>query len=337
MTERRRRKPFDVFVAVVSIAAAVWVSYWYVANQLSFAAMRYVMAGIGDGAECSSLTSAGFPLELAVGCTGFRSAKSKEGSSLAIGGASVAAPLYWPLTLRASLAAPISVKPGGGPELTMTWKAASTDVSAGLGGVIRASGSAQAVKLAGPIHLSHLVLSGIATDLAEVALTPAKTPDYKLSVRVAGVRPEAADKRDLPVVALDGQAALIGVGRTLGFDPRRTLRTWTKRGGALKLDHLAFSAGPVTASGSGDLTLSPEGVLSGKLVVRFVKLEELPAVIEALQPGSRTAAAVARLLLAVTRKVDTESGPARQTTLNLGGGFVSVGIVPIAAIPPIRF
>jgi len=326
-----------VFVAIVGIATAVWFSYWYAANQLSFAAMRSVMAGIGGGAECSSLTSVGFPQKLAVGCTGFRSANPKEGSSLALGGASVAAPLYWPFSLRASLTAPISVNPRGGPELIMTWKAASTDVSAGLGGVIQASGSAEAVKLSGPIDLSRLVLSGITVDLAEVALTPAKTPDYKLSVRVAGVRPEAADKHDLPVVALDGQAALIDVGSTLGFDPRRTLRTWMKRGGVLKLDHLAMSAGPVAASGSGDLALSPDGVLSGKLVVRFVKLEELPAIIEALQPGSRTAAAIAKLLLAVTRKVETETGPARETTLNLGGGFVSVGIVPIAAIPPIRF
>jgi hypothetical protein len=333
----RRRNPFDVLVAVVGIVVAVWFSYWYVANQLAFSAMRSALASAGDGTHCTAMTARGFPLRLDAGCEDI--VVPEAGSApLHLKGLSATAPLYWPLSIEAALRAPLRVD---GPEgaMTLAWQAASGKVEAGWRGVRSLAASASDVKLSGAIDVPRLELAGVSAEAAELTLAPAPAGagDYRLELKADGIHPEAADKREMPVVALDGEAVLVGVGRALGLDPGRTLRAWSAGGGKVRLERLALSAGPVTASGSGDLTLPPNGILSGKIVVRFTKLEELPAVLEALQPGSRTAAAVGRLLLAVTRKVATEEGPVRETTLNLGGGFLSVGIVPIAALPRIRF
>ena len=76
--------------------------------------------------------------------------------------------------------------------------------------------------------------------------------------------------------------------------------------------------------------------MSGKIVLRFTGLEQLQQVLDAFLPESRTATQLARVLLVVTRKVEREGNPARETTLNVSDGYVSFGIIPIATIPAIR-
>ena len=85
------------------------------------------------------------------------------------------------------------------------------------------------------------------------------------------------------------------------------------------------------------MTLSPTGLLSGTLTVRLVGLEELPAIVDAIKPGTHDR--VAQLVAAVsafTKPVKTEQGDARETVLNIKDGAVMVGIIPVGKIPPLK-
>jgi hypothetical protein len=208
-------------------------------------------------------------------------------------------------------------------------------VVAGLRGLTRASLEVRDIRLTGPIESPRLSLRQVAASGIDFALSPDPTgkPDYTVSLALKDVRLDAADGRALPALALVGSATLADLGASLGIDPRGAVRRWAKTGGKLRLDRLAVTAGTLVAVGTGELAIAADGQLSGKIVVRFSNLEELPKILDAFQPGSRTAAAAARVLLAVTRKVQTDAGPARETVLHLGGGFLSVGIVPIATLP----
>jgi hypothetical protein len=339
--EARRRKPADIVIAVIGIVAAIWVTYWYLANQMAFLAIDRVIDGAakhGNIVACSPKVSRGFPLTLDVGCGGLRLADGDGGVSIASPGFSAKTPLYWPLRLTVSAAAPVSVKPpADGTGMTANWTNASAHVEAGLRGLYGGTAELDNFVLGGPIDIPHLPLAVLKAGKARFSLAPvpAKPGDYGLSVSLDGIAPQSADARVLPEISATAHLTAFAIGKSLGLDPKRTFAAWAAKGGKANLEAARLAIGPIVVNASGPLAVSPEGLLSGKVTVRFVNLEQLPAIIEALQPGSRSAAAFAKLLMVVTKKVDTESGPARETVLNLSNGSLFFGIVPIGTIPPL--
>jgi len=320
---------------VVGIVAALWAIYWYAANQASFAALRTalaVAAGPGD-AKCTELTSQGFPLRLDVACRGLT---LTNGASFELPSLLATAPLYWPLSLESSASGPLIVRGGPDQSVSVTWANATTRLRAGLGGLREAEAIVGGIDTSGVIDLPRLTISRISANKLEITAMPAEKGAYRAAFDATGIVLEASDKRPLPEIAAAGEVSLTDFGGSLGFDPRSAYRRWIRKGGAFHLDHLAVTAGPVTANATGDFTLSREGLLSGKIVLRFTGLEQLQQVLDAFLPESRTATQLARVLLVVTRKVEREGNPARETTLNVSDGYVSFGIIPIATIPPIR-
>jgi hypothetical protein len=291
-------------------------------------------AGHRGDAKCSQLTSTGFPLRLDVACRGLT---LSNGASFELPALLATAPLYWPVSFESSASGPLKVSDGAESAVTVSWANATTHLRAGLFGLREAEAIVGGVDTSGVIELPRLAVSRVSADKLELKAAPSGKGSYRAGFDAAGVALEASDNRPLPEIAAAGQVTLKDFGGSLGFNPRAKVGRWIKKGGGFHLDHLAMTAGPVTANASGDFTLSREGLLSGKIVIRFTGLEKLPEVLEAFLPGSRTATQLARVLMVVTRKVETEGNPARETTLNVSDGHVSFGIVPIATLPAIRF
>jgi hypothetical protein len=146
------------------------------------------------------------------------------------------------------------------------------------------------------------------------------------------------DGREIPAIDGDVEITALDFGNSLGTDPRQALRDWARAGGTAHIDHLRFAAGNAIADADGQLTIAPNGLLSGMLTVRLRNPEAFVALAEAIKPGaSKDASKVLGVVSALTVPVDTPDGPARQTILVIRNGFVAVGILPVGMIPPIRF
>lgn len=340
---REKRRGRTILLIILGLVA-VWCLYWYAAHEIAGAVADRLIAAAAAGdrtAECTELRSTGFPLRIDFACRTARFAD--EGAQLAgaLEGLAISAPLYRPGRIEAKAAGPLVYNATDkGLDLTATWTAAGLTAGAGLDGLERVSLSADKFAVDGAIALPGLTLKGLAADDTEVVAAPSadRTGAYRLQTSLKDIRLDAADGRALPTASLDMDMSAVGIGKSLGYDPKSTLLAWLRSGAPAKIDRLAFSAGGFATDAKGDLHLSAEGRLSGKLTIRLRNLDQLPDLVEAIRPGSRkNVEKIVQLVGATTRKVDDADGPARETVLNFREGLVSVGIIPIGTIPPVTF
>ena len=186
-----------------------------------------------------------------------------------------------------------------------------------------------------PVHRRRPRDAGRHRQLPRLTVTRA-TAD-KLNCRGAGERGSYASLPERPASPSKPTTNALPAGdrrgrrdavRILAASRLRSARAywrWIEKGGRLHLDHLAMTAGPVTANASGDFTLSPEGLLSGKIILRFTGLEELSQVYRGIFAGFADGGRrLARILMVVTRKVEEGVRRARRRSMS-ATAFVSSG------------
>lgn len=341
MREKRRGR---TILFIILGLVVLWCLYWYAAHEIAGAVADRLIAAAAAGdrtAECTELRSTGFPLRIDFACRTARFADDSERVAGALEGLAISAPLYRPGRIEAKAAGPLVYNATDkGLDLTATWTAAGLTAGAGLDGLERVSLSADKFALDGAIMLPGLTLKGIAADASEILAAPSadRAGAYRFETSLKDIRLDATDGRALPTLNLDMDMSAVDLGRSLGYDPKATLLAWLRSGAKAKIDRLAFSAGGFSTDAKGDLHLSAEGRLSGKLTIRLRNLDQLPDLIETVRPGSRKKVEkIVQLVGATTRKIEDADGPARETVLNFREGLVSVGIIPIGMIPPVTF
>jgi hypothetical protein len=183
-----------------------------------------------------------------------------------------------------------------------------------------------------------LPLASATADKAAVAIEPGSAGSYVVSASTSGLALTWRDGTDFPEIDGEARITALDFGGSLGMDPVETILGWLRAGGTVKIDQLRLTTGGNTTDVRGRLTVSADGVVSGSLDLSFTDLAALPDLAETIRPGSREQAAQAvGMLAAFTIPVETDIGPARQTTLVIRDGLVAVGIIPVGQIPPIRF
>jgi hypothetical protein len=87
------------------------------------------------------------------------------------------------------------------------------------------------------------------------------------------------------------------------------------------------------------LTLAPDGLLSGSLKLRIVGANELPGLVDAINPGSGkdVAKMIAGASLFMKTSKDADGRDTREIMLSVRNGRVAAGLIPLARIPPIHF
>lgn len=340
---RKKRRGLTIVLILAGLAAA-WCLYWYAAHAIAGAVADRLIAAAGAGtrsAECTGMRAAGFPLRIDLACGTVRFADERAAITGALDGLAIRAPLYRPGRIEARAAGPLAyTAAASGLDLTARWTAASLTADAGLDGLEGLSLGADQLALDGAIALPGLALTAIAAEDSEVSARPSgdKAGAYRIGAALKDIRLAAADGRALPSINFQADISAIDLGRSLGFDPKGTVLAWLRAGAKAKIDRLALAAGGFATEATGDLRLSDDGRLSGKLVVHLRNLDRLPDLIEAFRPGARKdAEKIVRLVGATTKKVEDENGPARETVLNFRDGLVSVGIIPVGTVPPVAF
>jgi hypothetical protein len=345
-TEPPRRRWRGWLIGLLILLPLLWIGYWFTVQQAASAAIERVTTGpiAGGRFTCGEKSLGGFPLRLDFACPRANFARGSAGGpdavAVALGGLSVSAPLYWPGYLGTRLVSPFVVNsPGLGLALTTEWSAADGSVSAGLSGLQGFGVHFESLDFSSTGDARRVPLKSVTAKAAGFDLAPASGNAYRLSLLAEGLTMLPANGQAIP--ALDAEVRMIAqdFGSALGSDPAGAILAWLRKGGATgDFERFRLASGGAVLDAIGRLTLGADGLLSGTVQVRFRNPEAIARLAETLKPGSgEQVAQVLSILSAITVPVTLADGPARQTTLNLRNGVVSVGIIPVGSIPALRF
>jgi hypothetical protein len=336
-TEPGRRRLADIIIGVLGIVVVIWGAYWYLANQLTEMGLRRALAMVatdGRSAKCTPSVYGRSPFRLDVGCSGVSLADAGRAMALDVRGLTVSAPLFPPFSAEVAVLSPGSLTDASS-KAEARWADARVAARAGWGGLTAASLDVKDADLTGGL-LARFDLAGAALSAARLSIAPAKENAYLVSGAIDGLAPKAKAGEALPPIGVVLNLTAKDAGSALGIDPRRALHRWVANGGQARLDELSISAGGFSAKAEGDLTVSADGLLSGKVTLRIKGLAALPDLAEAYRPGSREDAERARkILTVVTRDARDPAGDVRTTSLNLRNGVVSFGLLPLTVLPPL--
>jgi hypothetical protein len=337
----RRGRGTRILALVVAGAVLLWCGYWVAGNRVAAMAFERVTESLGaDGRElgCGTNHSGGFPFRLDLDCSGMTYRDSRAGLAVAMARLTATAPLYRPGAVEAVLSGPLMVAiPGRDLAIKASWATATAEANASLGGLNGGSFRFEGFAIEPDGGRNRLPFTRLSAAHAAGWAIPLAGGDYRLSFDAADVGLTPKKGKDLPPLALSVDLIARGFGSRLGTDPARTLALWVEAGGTLDIERFAVTLGEAGATATGQLSVSPEGLVSGDIVVRIAGLDAIPALAERLRLGSRDK--VKQLLAAAgafTRPAPDQPG-AREVPLAIRNGVVMVGMVPLASIPPLSF
>lgn len=283
-TPRRKRRPWLIAtpLAVIIVLALGWSAFWFVAASRANSAIaewREREAQAGRAFTCASQSIGGFPFRLEVQC-GDPNVELRNLSPeviLAARSALVAAQVYDPTLLIGEFTGPMLIgEPNKPADLSLSWTAAQTSVRGKPGAPERASividdpefsraarATMEPVAAARQLQLHGRVLPAAGAPAVEIAL--------KLRAGAApALHPLAAQATDADVdVVISGL-------QDLSLKPLAVhLRALAAAHGQIDLREARIAQGDILAVGSGALTVTPEGLLDGRITMTVVGLDKL--------------------------------------------------------------
>lgn len=336
---RMRLWPLYLLIAV----AVLWIGYWYASREIVGSAVANTLAAMaskGRVVTCSEQATGGFPFSLDLDCTQGSFGDRRADMTAGLGRFTASAPLYWPGSVTASLAGPfVFDAPIADVALEASWSKALANVDAGLGGLKGFALSVDDLTVARKGESRGVPFLSLGATHADLALAPGNSDGYRVTGTASGIAIRQNEKRAFPAFSGALDATAIGFGGGLGEDPGRAFVEWLKAGGTLRIDKLTLSAMNASAEASGTLSLSPKGLLSGDIKLRIVGLDDIPEVAGQIRPGYRkkTAQIVGAVGMFATPVKDKGGEPALELPLTIRNGALSIGILPLADIPRLKF
>ena len=329
-----------LIAGAIVVLGVLWVSYWYAANTFAERAIARLNGAPHDGQKiaCTDPVLSGFPLRLDFRCAQGTYAGPADQVTAALGGIAATAPLYRPGTVEATLDAPFVVNaPDHGVALTTSWSAGTATASAGFGGLNGAGAAFTTLTADNAGTLPDIPVKSLAADAASASIAQAGGGAYTILASTRGLKLTRTDDSALPAIDADVDLTALNVGGGLGTNPARRLADWLRAGGSIKVERVRIAAGGAILAADGTLNVSKGGVLSGSLVLRFTNLDAFAMLADQIKPGSRKHAAQGiAAITALSVPVQTEDGPARQTTVSITDGLLWVGIIPVGVLPKVK-
>lgn len=364
---RRRRWPLLVPIAVIALAVA-WCVGWFYAASLARTAIdgwREREAKSGRIYNCGEQEIGGFPFRIEVRCVEAVAQlhSNQPALALTIKEILVAAQIYQPTLLISEFTAPLTIAEfGGPPEFVANWKLARSSMRGLPQAPERISlavdqpnvdrvggGNATPFFRAERAELHGRISAGTATDNPVI--------DLVLQLNAA------ATPTLHPLMAQPFDADITTVLRGLAdFSPKpwpQRFREIQARGGQIEIAKARLQQGEVIAVGAGTLGLSPRGALHGQIQITIVGLDKVLKMLDlerALSQGQIGSAigALDRLLPglgeaarrnagpgivlglgALGQNTTLEGKPAVALPLRFVDGAVFLGPIPVGQIPPL--
>ncbi len=337
-------------VLLVLIFAAIvgWTWFWKYAAAKAEVAMdgwRAREAKAGRIYKCGSQSMGGYPFRIEVDCDAasaeFRS--NEPPVEVKAGKVLVVAQVYQPGLLISEFQGPLTIADlGQAPKIIANWKLAESSVRG-------SSRSPERVSLVVDEPVIDLVSNATETNLLRAERvevhgriaegSAADNPVIEVVLRLAQASAPAFN----PATVRPLDAEIIGVMRGLGdFSPkpwRERFRELQQRGGRIDITQARFAQGDTLATGSGSLSIDPNGQLDGQIEVTVAGLEPFLVSIGAQQairrlPNMDKLAGMLDLGINMLGKPATLDGR-RAVTLPLvfRGGTAYLGPIPLGSTP----
>lgn len=342
MANGRRRGGLGLILGVIVVLGLAWVGYWYAAHYFAEKTIARLNAAPVNGRKigCTGVVLEGFPLRLDFRCERGTYVEAGDGITAALGGVAASAPLYWPGYVEAKLDAPFVVNaPDLGVALTTSWSAGTASATAGIGGLKGAGASFVSLKAENTGSMSGIPVKSVTADTANASIAPAGGGSSTIVAAAQRLSLTRSDDTTYPDIDADVRVTAVNLG-SLGTDPARALLVWLRGNPTANIERARIAMAGAIVSASGTLTVSPEGLLSGSILLRYNSIEALGNLIETLKPGSRDRQEVQlglQGLQMMSAPTVGEDGTAFQTTISIKDGLVGVGIVPVGVVPALQF
>lgn len=328
---RRRRAPRWLF-GILILVILLWCAYWYTAYRVTDSVIGSAVDGGDPEIACTERAFGGFPFRLRFTCD-TASLDDGAGAIFSIGPMAVAAALYNPTRIDASIDGPLAFDTPS-LQLDASWEEADSTVSVGFSGVSAVDAAFDVVEVAVADGIGF-PLWGLTADRWTTRIEPADDRDDALRAWLS-TEELVINLGGAPYPAVSGTATLtlMDTGGTLNADPAETARDWLRTGGSFYVDASRLTSGTVVAEITGPLVLELDGTFSGEVTVRYRGEEDLPMLISALFPGyADDADMIAEAIVVLSKNIELEGEPAYEAKLTLRHGAVNVGMIPILTIP----
>ncbi len=339
---RSTRRRFQILLVVVLALAALWTGGWFVANHLAsqkIAALKADFVARGGVIGCDAESLGGFPFKFTVNCAPASLDWPERGLSARVGGLEALALIYNPGHLLGAAQGPLSLKAADGLGIEANWSSLQSSLRLGTSRLKRFSAVADDLSSTIAAPAGRVLPSAVGAKHAELHLLQngADATALDLAGTVDNLTTTIPGAPALPPLTAQLYATLPGALPELNDGRVDPLPAWLAAGGQVKLGRLGIDIGGFLAMASGDLTVAPNGVISGRVAIRVDQLDRLPDLAETIHPGSRDRVAqILGPLSAFLKPVEVDGKTWRETTLTIKNGKVQAGFIPLGRIPPIK-
>jgi hypothetical protein len=335
----RRNWRYLSLVIIVLLFAGGWSVAWKYASQATEAAIegwRAREARAGRIFTCGSQQLGGFPFRVEVLCDKASAVLRTAQPPLELKTANihVAAQIYQPKLLISEFTGPLTIaEPGKPPAYIADWKLAQSSVRGTPAAPERVSIvlDQAIVNRTSPnetlARAQHLEIHG---RLAEGSVTD--RPVIEVALRAVQLQAPAAGAFALAPVNADIDAVMRGLNTFAPKSWPARFREIQQAGGRIDIRNMRIQQGDTIATGSGTLSINPEGKLEGQVNMLVAGAE---AFINQVAAANRQQLGftVTLGLGLLGGKKQVEGRPAIPLPLRISGGTVLLGPIKIGEIP----
>jgi hypothetical protein len=339
----RSRRRFQILIAVVIALAALWSVGWFVGRHYAARELNKIerkFAEEGGSITCGGQAITGFPFKFVLDCAPAALALPDGRLNVRVGALEAIGLVYNPLRVIAAAQSPLVMRTPSGLGVNAEWSSAQTSLRVGWTGALkRFSAVADNLDLSLESPDKTIAATDVKAAHAELHLLQADGDATALEIWTSAQALEAMlpSTPKLPPLTGDLHAILPGALPVLKGGPIDPVEPWLAAGGKVQLGRLGVEIGGFMAVASGDLTVTPDGLISGKVDLRLDQLDRLPALAEGVHPGSgEKVAQIIGPLSAFLKPVTVDGKIWRETTITLNKSRASVGFIPLGKIPPLK-
>ena len=324
-------------LGLIAVLAILWTGWWFIASEgLRGGLTTWLETRVAAGwqAEVADVEMAGFPTDLRARMVEPKLADPVTGVAVEMQDLTLAAPAWWPghATLTLPETPILLASPQGRSFLTMTGSEMELRLHPGTALELERMGWT-----AGPWGVTENAGSLMSADNLTLTMTQVGNgPDYDLNAVAAGFRPGDLPRSSLRIpddwpLTFDALALRGAVTFDRPWD-RRAIeeRRPQPRRIALELAEAAWA--DLRLNLAADLTVDEAGVPEGTL---NIQAENWPLMLDLAQTAGLMPAAMRAEAEGWLRRLAGLSGNPNSldVQLNLAGGFVAVGFIPIGPAP----
>ncbi len=331
-----------ILIWLFIVLAIIWTVVWFVASSWldnRVTSLTTFLEDRGTSIECANRSVTGFPFSMKVNCEAI-SVETVRGTERADAGAvSTGANILEPDVLVTQLQSPF-VTYVGGKKLQANWSRLQTKIDGNLqGGIdgVELGGSRIKIKR-DKVDLSFKSQFARMNPVSWNKKVDEKSTSLRLSIVAKQFEMKIADGVSAPPMDIRGVATLQD-GYLDMVDRRLTMHALLADGAKIRLSNLLLSfAGGGQLGFSGPITLSKNGLISGKVRMGITESKSVAAWARQIHPNlEQVVAGLGQAASGMGKPLKIAGKEMRTISVKIKRGEVRLGFIKLGKIPRLQF